>query len=108
MSNNHRRRTIMLAFAALPVAALGTARASEKAGMVSETDDLAVQLGYKADATQVDATKFAKRAGPEGAKQFCSTCQFYEKPDSEDAPCVVFGGKKVSGKGWCNSWFARV
>ena len=39
--------------------------------LLAEDHPIAVALGYKADASQVDVQKYPKRAGAEGAKQFC-------------------------------------
>lgn len=77
------------------------------AAMVSETDPQAKALGYVADASKVDTAKWPKRAGPEGAKQFCNNCLLYnEGKESKEAqgPCRLFPGKAVAAKGWCNSW----
>lgn len=76
--------------------------------MVKEDDPQAKALGYHVDAKKVDTKKWAKRAGPEGGKQFCYNCQFYQaKGDakaSKSAPCMLFPQKQVAGQGWCNSW----
>jgi hypothetical protein len=75
---------------------------------LNEKDPLAQSLGYHADAKKVDVKKWPKRAGAEGAKQFCKTCQFYQaKGDpskTAEAPCQIFAGKNVKAGGWCNSW----
>lgn len=68
---------------------------------VSESDPTAVALGYKMDATKVDKAKFPKFV----AGQECSNCQFFQgKPTDAFAPCPMFGGKQVSGKGWCSAY----
>lgn len=76
--------------------------------MVQESEPQAKALGYYADAKKVDTKKWPKRAGAEGAKQYCYNCQFYQfKGDakaSKEAPCTLFPGKHVAAKGWCNSW----
>ena len=69
--------------------------------MVVETDPQAVALGYKADASKVDKTKFAKYA----AGQHCGSCALYQgKPDSAAGGCALFAGKQVSSKGWCSAY----
>jgi hypothetical protein len=84
-----------------------TARAQSLV-MVSESDAMAKSLGYVADAKKVDTKKWPKRAGAEGAKQYCYNCQFYQftgdAKTSKAAPCTIFAGKGVAGQGWCNSW----
>ncbi len=76
--------------------------------LVQESDPQAKALGYHADASKVDVKKWPKRAGAEGAKQFCYNCQFYQTKEdpkkSKAAPCTIFPGKRVEAKGWCNSW----
>lgn len=78
--------------------------------VVSEKDPAAIALGFRVDATKVDIKKWPKRAGAEGAKQFCWTCALYQAKDSNNpkadatAPCLVLGGKKVKQTSWCNSW----
>jgi len=68
---------------------------------VAESDPTAQALGYKLDATKVDKAKFAKYA----PGQDCSNCSFYQgKPTDAFAPCPMFGGKQVAGKGWCSAY----
>ncbi|CAM2157254.1 High-potential iron-sulfur protein [Pararobbsia alpina] len=72
--------------------------------MVSESDSNAQALGYRADATTVDKAKYPKYA----SGQMCSTCQFYQGAAADPtAPCPLFGTKRVSGKGWCNSYIKK-
>ena len=66
-----------------------------------ETDATAVALGYKADATKADKTKFPKYA----AGQQCSTCALYQgKASDTSGGCPLFAGKSVAAKGWCSAW----
>ena len=92
---------------------LGAAPAQAQAGgakapMVDEKDSAAMALGYRSDATKVDLKKYPKRAGAEGAKQFCYDCMFFQAVGdpkaAKTAPCQIFAGKQVVSKGWCNSW----
>jgi hypothetical protein len=79
-------------------------------GEVKETDPQAQALGYYIDAKKVDTKKWTKRAGTDGANQFCYNCSLFQTPKGVDAktvssaPCPIFANKKVAGKGWCNSW----
>ncbi len=76
--------------------------------MVAESEPLAQAMGYVADASKVDTTKFPKRAGEAGAKQFCHNCALYAgEADSESAPCSIFQNRLVAGAGWCNAWVAK-
>lgn len=84
------------------VSALALSReAFADAPMLSETDPTAVSLGYRADATKVDKTKFPKYA----AGEHCAVCSMYQgKKGSASGPCAVFPGKQVSANGWCSAF----
>src|SRR4051812_22108808 len=81
--------------------AQGSAAAKPAAGkleMLKPSDSQAQALGYTEDATKADTKKFPKRATPEGKKQFCYSCQFYQANSADPksvaaAPCMIFGGK---------------
>lgn len=69
--------------------------------MVAESDPNAASLGYKADASKVDKTKFPKYA----AGQNCSSCALFQGKASDAAGvCPLFAGKQVSGSGWCSAY----
>lgn len=90
--------------ALIPVLTLGT-RSAIAAEKIAETHATAVALGYVHDATKVDVAKFPKRAGAEGAKQFCYNCLQY-KASAEDGwgTCAIFPNYLVAKDGWCNVW----
>lgn len=78
---------------------------------LDEGDSMALGLGYRHDAATVDTTKYPKRSGPEGAKQLCSNCQFFqvgglkaEGKGGEWGKCLIFANGLVATGGWCNSW----
>ncbi|MEO8624794.1 MAG: high-potential iron-sulfur protein [bacterium] len=99
------RRTFLIR-AAGATSALAAARfASAQGGApLSESDPQAQALGYKADATKVDKTKYPKYA----AGQTCSTCQLYQgKSADATGPCPIFSGKLVASKGWCSAWVKK-
>lgn len=102
MYNSNRRdflKTSLIAGSGLLIA-----RVSHAQDIVSEDDPTAVALGYKADHTTVDATKWPKKAGPDGDKQQCTTCTLYQAIDDSYGNCPIFAGKRVHATGWCNSW----
>jgi hypothetical protein len=69
--------------------------------MVAETDATATSLGYKADATKVDKTKFPKFA----AGQNCGSCALFQgKAGDKAGNCPLFAGKQVSAAGWCSAY----
>lgn len=89
--------------------AQGAKPAAKPLEMVKPTDSQAQALGYYEDVAKVDVKKFPKRAGPEGAKQYCYNCQFYVTGAADpktlpQAPCTIFANKGVKSKAWCNSW----
>ena len=84
-----------------------TATAAEPT-MLSEDDPIAMALGYKADATQVDTARFPKRSGPEGSKQLCSNCTLYTDKGNGVGLCSAIPGKLVAGPGWCQAWVGNV
>jgi hypothetical protein len=74
---------------------------SDSATTLSESDPMAVSLGYKTSATSVDKAKFPQYA----AGQSCSNCTLYQgAAAASSGPCPVFSGKLVSAAGWCASY----
>ncbi len=102
-----RRHFLKLASGAVIAIPLAGRLAHAEAEKLAEDDPTALALGYKHDASEVDTEAYPKRAGEEGAKQFCSNCQLYAGGDAEWGACPIFGGKLVSANGWCNSWVPK-
>ena len=75
--------------------------AKKGAPRLPESDPQAMALGYKEDAKKVDKAKFANyKPGQE-----CDDCvQFEGKEGDAWAPCKIFQGKAVAGKGWCAAY----
>lgn len=95
------RRTFMITTAGVASSLALTSLAFADSPKVSDTDATAQALGYKSDATKVDKAKYAKYA----VGQVCGNCTFYQgKPGDAFAPCPMFGGKQVAGKGWCSAY----
>jgi hypothetical protein len=97
------RRTFL---ATIPAGALalGLRNASAAPAALSETDPSAVALGYKADAKKVDIKKYPAYV----SAHKCANCKLYAgKPSDPAAPCGIFPGKLVNGKGWCVAWAAK-
>ncbi len=96
------RRQFMMTLvpAAAALSAVTCARAAD-AAKADEKDPAATGLGYKHDATKVDAKKYPGfKAG-----NVCGNCQFYQgKATDAWAVCPLLGGKQVNGKGWCSAW----
>ena len=71
---------------------------------LDEKEATAQSLGYKHDATKADKAKFKQYA----AGQTCAGCQLFQgKPGDVWAPCTIFAGKQVNGKGWCSAWVKK-
>jgi hypothetical protein len=95
------RRTFLITSIGVASSLALSRQAFADAPKVTESDPTAVALGYKNDASQVDKAKYAKYA----AGQQCNNCQFFQgKPTDAWAPCPMFSGKQVSGKGWCSAY----
>ena len=102
-----RRRFLKVAAAGVAAAPFGgmlvmrRAHAQEK---VSEDDELAEQLGYKEDASEVDASEWPDFS----PDHICANCALYHGEDGQEyGPCDIFGGQLVAAKGWCQSWTER-
>jgi hypothetical protein len=79
----------------------GVVWAAEK---ITLDNPMAKALGYVHDASATDVAKFPKRAGAEGAKQFCDNCSQYVVTEEGWGTCAIFPNLLVAGKGWCNVW----
>lgn len=98
LSNTTRRTFIIQSMAVTGLVAVST---GAQAALVAETDPLAVNLGYKHDATKVDKAKQPKWA----AGQTCGNCALFQGKTTDAAGgCPLFAGKQVATKGWCNAW----
>lgn len=95
------RRHFVLSIPAAAFVLLATRVASAQATKLEETDAIAVSLGYRNDASKVDAKKFPAFA----AGRNCANCQLYQaKADEAWGACGAVGGKLVNAKGWCVAW----
>jgi len=87
------------AAAAAPTPAPAPA-ATASAGPVDEKDATAVSLGYVADASRADGSRF-KNYSP---GQACGNCALFGgKAGDASGPCPIFAGRQVSAKGWCSA-----
>ena len=104
--NSASRRTFVMTLVGggAAIAAPG-ARAQAGAPVLSETGPQAIALGYEADASRVDATKYPQHV----AAQVCSGGNFFQgKAGAVQAPCQLFAGKQVSAKIWCSGWVKKI
>ena len=101
MTRSSRRHFILNIAATAGALSAVQAGAQTPAPMLLETDPQAAALGYKADSTKVDQTKYPQHT----AAQVCSGCALYQgKATDAVAPCILFAGKQVADKGWCSAW----
>jgi hypothetical protein len=104
MSKPSRRAFVITVVAGGGVLAASRVSAQAAAPVLSEADPQAVALGYKADNTKVDKTRYPQHA----AGQMCNGCNFFQgKPADAMAPCQLFSGKQVSAKGWCSAFVKK-
>jgi len=106
-SGQARRRFLKLAtagMAALPLCGACIARPARAQERVEEDEELAQQLGYKHDATEVDPDEWPDYQ--EG--HICANCELYRGAEGDAwGPCDIFGGGLVAARGWCLSWLER-
>lgn len=79
-------------------------RSAFAAEKISLDHPSAKALGYVHVAEETDTTKFPKRAGEAGAKQFCDNCSQYKETEPGWGTCTIFPNFLVAGPGWCNVW----
>ena len=100
--NSRRHFIITLVPATL---ALGAAtQALAEPAKADENDPTAKAIGYKMDATKVDAAKY-----PTYVKgNVCGGCALFAgKAGDAWGACPIVGGKLVSSKGWCTAWVKK-
>lgn len=104
VSRYARRRFLELATAGVAMAPLCAGLTSRRAlaqERVDEEDELAQQLGYVHDATEVDPAEWPQYE----PGQLCSNCALYHGEEGEEwGPCDIFGGDLVRAEGWCSAW----
>ena len=110
--NKQRRKFTIntLKMAALsPLAGIvvsGEALAQADLPHVKIDDPVAKALKYVHDANEAERPD---KQGVPGTEQVCSNCQFIQGDEgAEWRPCMLFPGKSVNNKGWCNSWTKKV
>jgi High potential iron-sulfur protein len=87
--------------ASAPATPPATSATPSSMPMVDEKDATAVALGYVADATKADTTKYKTYA----AGQNCSGCQLYQgQAGAASGPCTLFAGKQVNAQAWCSAF----
>ncbi len=103
-----RREFLKLGSAAAGLGILATAlprhARADDLPHLPETDATGAALGYKEDASKVDAAKYPSHK----AGQLCSNCKFFGGTDKTPwASCQLFPNKAVAAKGWCSGYNAK-
>jgi high potential iron-sulfur protein len=70
---------------------------------LTETDPMALALGFKLDTTSVDQAKYPKHSND----QSCTNCLHFTPPSAATARCDLFN-KMVPKGGWCSGYSKRV
>ena len=93
-----RRQFVLHAIPAAALALTASRAAFAQAAKIEESDPAAANLGYKHDASKVDAKKYPTYA----AGNNCAGCALFQaKKGDAWGGCAVLGGKQVNAKGWC-------
>jgi len=99
------RRSFLYAIPAATLALAASRSSSAQAARLEESDPISVSLGYKHDASKVDAKKFTTYA----TGRNCANCQLYQGKASDAwGACAAVGGKQVNAKGWCAAWSKKI
>lgn len=99
-----RRQFVLKTIPASIVLIASTHITAAEPARLDEAEPIAVALGYKHVAAQVDVKKFpAYIAGHD-----CAGCQLFQAAAGEQwAPCGVVAGKLVNADGWCAAWVKK-
>jgi len=101
-SQASRRRFLQLACVVVVAGSAARVARADDLPHVSESDATASALGYKEDASKVDAAKYPQHK----AGTSCANCQFFGGAAAY-GPCQLFPGKAVNAKGWCSAYAAK-
>lgn len=86
------------------VIALPSYALAEDLPHLTEAGPTAAALGYRDDATQVDAVKYPTHK----FGQLCANCRFFaSSAQTSWAACQLIPGKAVANKGWCSGYNAK-
>ena len=98
-TNDTRRGFLKLVGAGVLASPLARLAYADDLPHLAESDPTAMALGYKEDASKVDAAKFPQHK----PGNVCGNCQFFGGGGAY-GPCQLFPGKAVNAKGWCSAY----
>ena len=82
--------------------ALSQLAVADEVPLLTETDPMALALGFKLDTSKADQAKYPKH----DAEQFCQRCIHFTTPTADLARCDLFN-KRVPKHGWCSGFSKR-
>jgi hypothetical protein len=99
------RRQFVLSLIPLAGAAAMLPRLARAQGLpaLTETDPMALALGFKLDTSSVSQAKYPKHSND----QSCTNCLHFAQPSAATARCDLFN-KTVPKGGWCSGYSKRV
>ena len=100
--NSRRQFVLQLAPLVGAAAILPRIARAEDIPALTETDALAVALGFKLDTNKVEQTKYPMHT----REQTCGNCLHFMKPGVDRARCDIFN-KTVPKSGWCSAYVKR-
>ena len=107
ISRQARRRFLQVAtagVAAAPFCGVRLVRPAQAQERVAEDEELAKQVGYKHNASDVDPNEWPDYEQGE----ICANCQLYHgEQGAEWGPCDIFALRLVSANGWCVTWLQK-
>lgn len=99
----NKRRSFILVAASSLVSGFAIAQKPSQ-NLVLDSDSSAIALGYVSDVKKIDTNKYPQYA----LGQNCAACTLFQGTAKDaDAPCLAFGAKAVSSKGWCSAWVKK-
>ena len=70
--------------------------------VLTESDPMAIAMGFVLDTTKANQKKYPKHT----TEQFCQRCLHFTKPGADKARCDLFN-KVVPHHGWCSGFSKR-
>jgi hypothetical protein len=98
------RRDFVLKLVPLAGAAVALPQfaAAQDVPKLTETDPMAVALGFTLDTKKANQTKYPKHTND----QSCASCLHFTKPGTDESRCDLFN-KTVPKGGWCSGYSKR-
>lgn len=100
--NSRRQFVLKLAPLAGVAALLPRIAGAQDLPALTETDPMAVALGFKLDTAKADQAKFPKHT----KEQSCASCVHFLKVGADTSKCDLFN-KMVPKGGWCSGYSKR-